>query len=111
MVLVRSDKSTQSGATMYQHVSYWQCDDDTYRFLEGDETAWVSSGQAGHGTSTRPSSSPKTIKGDGHTSAMQANTHKERPYHKTISFVFSASFFEVRHNQGPHPNKVRHHVD
>ena len=37
----------------------------------------------------------KTTKGDGHTFTRQANTHKERPYHKTISFVFAASFFEV----------------
>ena len=53
----------------------------------------------------------KTTKGDGHTSTSQGNTHKERPYHKTISFVLAASFFEVWHNQGPYPNNVRHHIN
>ena len=63
---------TYSGAITYQHGSYWQCNDDTYRFLEGDETAGNSYGRAGHGTGTRPSPSFKKNKRDGNTSTMQA---------------------------------------
>ena len=37
----------------------------------------------------------KTTKGDGHTLMKKANAHKKGPYHKTISFVFAASIFEV----------------
>ena len=44
------------------------CDEDTYRFLEGDETACISSERAGHGTGTRPSPSSKTAKGQEHIS-------------------------------------------
>ena len=53
---------TKTGATTYQHVSQKQSDDDTYRFPEGNETAWTSSWQAGHGTGTRPSPSSKNNK-------------------------------------------------
>ena len=44
-----------------------------------------------------------TTKGDRHTSTSQANTHKERPYHKTISFVLAASFFEYDTIKGHTP--------
>ena len=53
----------------------------------------------------------KTTKGDGHTLMKKANARKKGPYYKTISFVFSASLFEVWHDQGPYPNNVRHHIN
>ena len=100
--------------TRSHYVPTWivlQCDDDTYRFLEGDETAWISSAQAGHCTGTRPSSSSKTTRGDGHIHLRNAGKYQqERPYHKTISFIFSTSIFEEWHNQGPYSNNVCNHV-
>ena len=53
----------------------------------------------------------KTTKGDGHALMKKTNAHKKRPYHKTISFVFSASFLKERHDQGPNSNNVCNHVD
>ena len=53
----------------------------------------------------------KTTKGDGHTLMKKANARKKGPYHKTISFIFSANLFEVWHDQGPYPNNVRHHIN
>ena len=53
----------------------------------------------------------KTTKGDGHTLMKKANAHKKGPYHNTISIVFSASLFEVWHDQGPYPKNVRHHIN
>ena len=53
----------------------------------------------------------KTTKGDGHMLMKKTYAHKERPYHKTISFVFSASFLKERHDQRPNSNNVRNHFD
>ena len=42
---------------------------------------------------------------------MRRNTHSERPYHKTISFVFAASLLQERHYQWPYPDNVCHHIN
>ena len=51
-----------SWTNTYQHGSYWGCDDDTYRFLEEDGTAWTSSARVDRGIHTRPSPFSKTAK-------------------------------------------------
>ena len=49
----------------------WDCDEDSYRLVEEDGTAWISCDQTDRDTKTRPSPSSKRQRKDEHIYVMQ----------------------------------------
>ena len=72
-----------------------KCDQETYRFAEEDDTAWISSKQADFGTEARPFPSSIQQNGKEYIVKTQKNTQNGRSYHKVISIMFAASLLQV----------------